>query len=379
MKVLTSGSTESFILETHGIDEVHEHEEPEVEEQNLEDEAQKMMLRWDKDNILSEIDEDKDRYQRDVDAPYSNFYDGFKSFSELQSEMTPLKGDFVHVKVTHSNPKGREILASSTILFDRIGFFEHDPLPWESSIHDGKPTLLNLSDDPIIAGLLQALLSLRQGERADVLIHPNMAYKKIGVLPIIPPNAYIFYHVKIHKVWNESDFDGMLQYERSEHMIIPLETKIELARQHKDAANQYLADNKYRSALVRYKAAIKWLSEANAEEIQKSPDYSQMMNVLWQNTAITLNRLEMHKSASKAAKQALFIDSSNVKAYYQLAKARISLGDHEGALNVLKRARRIAPDNGNLKQLHATIDNHLRDEKIKRDQIMTKMSKGLFV
>uniref|UniRef100_A0A6G1SGK8 peptidylprolyl isomerase n=1 Tax=Aceria tosichella TaxID=561515 RepID=A0A6G1SGK8_9ACAR len=369
-------SPEGQFFETQGIDEVADHDDIDYEEQNLEDEAQKMMRSWDRNNIMKEVDDGKVKFDEEANSDFTRYYDGAKSFDELKEEMEALSGGMVHIKVTESQPNAKEIFASHTILFDRIGFFEYDPVPWESSIYDGKPTVLNLANDSIIPGLLQAILTLRQGDRANVLLHPNMAYGPRGCPPSIPKNAYIYYNIKIHKVWDEGDFDGMLQYERSLNVIVPLEDKIELAREHKDAANQYLQDDQPREALVRYKAAIKWLTETSDEDRERSAECKQLMNVLWQNTAITLNKLGMHKSATKAAKQALCIDPRNVKAYYQLAKARIALGDHARALLILDKAIHLNSNSLSLKHLRAQIDVQLSDEKKKRDEIFVKMSKA---
>jgi FKBP-type peptidyl-prolyl cis-trans isomerase/Tfp pilus assembly protein PilF len=365
------------IIETPGIDDVaDEHDDFDYDEQNLEDEAQRMMRSWDRNNIMREVDDSRDKFDESDDPDFTRYYDGCKSFDELKEEMETLSGGFVHVKVTESQPSGKEIFACHTILFDRIGFFEYNPIPWESSIYDGKPTVMNLANDSIIPGLLQALLTLRQGERANVLVHPNMGYGPRGCPPLIPPNSYIYYNIKVHKVWDEGDFDGMLQYERSLNVIIPLQEKIELARQHKEAANQYLHDGEPREALVRYKAAIKWLAETSEEERENSNECKELMSVLWRNTAVTLNKLGMHKSATKAAKQALCIDPRDAKAHYQLGKARIALGDFTRALVVLNRAVKMHPDNLRLKELLAEVDAKSIDEKKKRDEIMIKMSKA---
>lgn len=370
-------SNEGQFIETQGIDEVaDDHEDFNHEEQDLEDEAQRMMRSWDRNDILRELDDEQARHDADNSSDFTSYYDGCKSFDELKEDMEKLSGGFVHVKVTESHPTGKEIFASHTVLFDRVGFFEFNPDPWEASIYDGKPTLLNLANDSIIAGLLQAILTLREGERANVLIHPNMAFGPRGFPRLIPPNAYIYYNVKIHKVWDEGDFDGVLQYERSLNIEVPLNDKIELATQHKDTANRYLLDDEPREALVRYKAAIKWLTESPDEDRERSAECKQLMNVLWQNTSITLNKLGMHKSATKAAKQALCIDPRNVKAYYQLAKARIALGDHSRALTILDKAIHLNSNSLGLKHLRATIDTQLSEEKKKRDEILVRMSRG---
>lgn len=346
-------------------------------EQNLDHEAQRMMLSWDRENLLQEISELEDKDEEGAGA--YQYYDGTESFDDLKESMEALEGNFVWIKRIESNPKGKRVMPTYTVLVDYVGFLEYNPEPFESTIHDGKPKLLKLSGDDsvIIAGFIQALISLNEGERANVLIHPALGYREYGAYPIIPKDSFLYYNVKVHKVWEEGNFDGVLQWERHAHIMIPLQDKIKLATEHKDVANQYLSDDKPKEALVRYKAAIKWLSETPQEDVSRSPECQELMQILWQNIAITTNKLGMHKSASKAAKQALSFNPNNVKALYQLAKARIALADHERALHVLERAERVAPKDPHLLSLRLQIDANLKPEKEKRDEILLKMAKSL--
>lgn len=365
-----------MMIDTMGIDSNEYEDDLDADEQNLEEEAQRMMLSWDRNNLLKEVEEDRaNAGENEEDALY---YSGDESFEDLKSDMRALEGNFVWIKVIDKKPKGKEIIASNTVLFDCIGFLEYNPEPFESTIHQGKPKIVNLAgnDSFIIAGLLQGLLSLRQGERANILIHPAMGFKS-GGFPIIPGDSYLYYCVKIHQVWEEGNFDGMLQYERQMHVLIPLREKLELASEHKDVANQYLTDDKPREALVRYKAAIKWLIDTPQEEREKSAECRHLENILWQNISITMNKLGMHKSATKAAKQALAMNPTNIKALYQLARARIALGDHNRALLILEKAERVAPKNPSISLLRSQIDTNLRVEKQKREEIMLRMAKSL--
>lgn len=374
--VQKSTTVGGVIIETEGID-LEGREEPDFgEEQNLDDEARRMMKSWEKNNLMKEIEEIRERYSRDENEDYTRFYDGTQSFDELKEGMEAAC-DHVHYRILEDNqPDARKITVSDSVMHDRVSFFEFNPIPFESTVYDGKPAITKLAEGPIIMGLLAAMLELRQGSRAEILIHPNMGYGAKGCPPLIPPNSHIFINVKIHKVWGESELEAALEYEKAWHISFPIEEKLKLAAKQKDAANQYLSDEQPNEALIRYKAAIMWLSETSPEELQQNPACNQLLNILYQNKAITLNKLGAHKSATKAAKMALNIDSRNIKAMYQLAKARVALGDNERALRVLGRAREIAPNNADIRQLRSQIDSILSDEKKKRDEIMKKMAKA---
>lgn len=343
-------------------------------EQNLEDEAEKMLKSWNRDELLKEVDGEKERILND--NKFIEYYDGNTDFEELIPKMTKLHGGRVFVEVLESKPEGKEIRPFNTILFDRVGYLEFHETPFESSTYDGKPSMLNLAEGPVIPGMLEALLSLHEGERANVLIHPALAYGKYGCPPLIPGDASLFYNIKIHKVWEESDLSEILEYERSYRVIVPIEEKLAFINQHKDLANKYWNDDRPRDAIIRYKVAIKCLEEAPEDLVGKSPELRKLRSTLYQNMAISFNKLEMYKSATKAARKALLSDPNNVKAHYHLVKARIALSDYTGALRYIEKAKAIAPNNSSLDHLRLQLDSQFRNEKKERDEIMRKMSRA---
>lgn len=358
-------------------DEIDDCEEREDGEQNLEDEAQRMLDSWDKEKLLQELRDERDTMRRKTDDKTVVQYDGFTDFETLQKEMTPVEGNMVFLKVLEPNPDGKQINCSNTVFLDCIGYLEHQATPFDSSVYDGKPLKIDLIEGPIIPGLLQGLIQLREGERANILIKPQMAYGALGCMPLIPGDATLFYHVKIFKVCDESPLNTVLQYERSNFVQIPFEEKLSIIEEHKEAANKYLRDNQPREAIIRYKAAIKSLEELPEDFVEKNQDVSKLMATLLQNAAITYNKLEMFKSATKVAKRALFNDPTNIKAYYQLAKARLNLGDYSNAIRYVERASKIAPDNSSFNELLVQINTKNKDEREKRDEILKRMSKAV--
>jgi len=340
-------------------------------EQNLEQESLEMLASWD-----APLPKPSYTFERDIDADTSVYYDGSTSFDEMKTSMKELEGGRVFVKILESNPEGAEIKISSTISFDRVGFLEYNPIPIESSIQDGRPTIMNLNDGPILPGLLQALLTLRQGERASILIHPALAYGPWGAPPLIPKDSYLFYSVKIYKVLEESNLSAAYRYEKERFEIIPLDEKIKIIKEQKEKAKKFLEEDQPREALIRYKAAIKWAQEEDETVKETNSEWRDLMEILYQNAAIIYNKLDMPKSASKAAKAAISINPSNVKAYFQLSKARLTVGDNSGALRAAERAHELDKQNASINNLRLQIDSIFREEKKERDAILRRMSRA---
>ena len=344
-------------------------------EKNMEDEVKSMMKSWNREDLMKEIGEEKERLLKEQDK-FVEHYDGESSFEDMIADMNILDRAKVYIKIIEENSDGKEVKVSNTILFDRIGFLEHNGIPFESSIYDGKPTMLNLAVGPILPGLLRGLLAMRVGERANIIIHPALAYGKLGCLPIIPPDSYLLYNVKVYKAWEESKLDWAVDYERGKFIDVPINEKFKFINEHKDVANQLIKDNMPREAIIRYKSGIKCLEEMPDEVRERSPELRALSAILHQNCAIAFNKMNMYKSASKAARKSLSADPRNVKAYYQVAKARIALADYPGALKYIEKAETIAPKNSCLKYLKVLVDSHFRDEKKERDEIMRRMSRA---
>lgn len=72
------------------------------------------------------------------------------------------------------------------------GYFEYQEMPFDSTLMQceakGDDSLrINLAAGGLIPGLHLGVLSMRKGEKAELLIHPDYAYGKMGCPPRIPP------------------------------------------------------------------------------------------------------------------------------------------------------------------------------------------------
>ena len=365
----------SFMFEVEEKDEDEDREcNIEESEQNLEEEATRMLQSWDRDHLMREVKTTKESNPKYLEQDCMDFYNGETEFKDMFPDMEEHGGGMVYFKKLKSNPEGREIRLNGTVRFDSVGYLEFNPIPFESSFHEGKPNVWNLTERILLPGWEAVLTMLREGESANFILHPAVAYGKLGAPPLIPGDSFIFWHIKIHNSWEESMFDRMIQFEKDTHVDLPIDERISLIEEHKQIANEYLRDGKFRDALIRYKAAIKYIELlASDDEGLKLPTLIKLRALLYQNAAITFNKLNMHKSATKAAKNSLNSDPSNLKAYFQLIKARIALDDHINALRYLDVVKKIAPDNVSFNYLRIQVDSKSLKEREERDKIMKRM------
>lgn len=378
---------EAFEFETKPLNLLeNENEEDEEDlddfENKLEKEADDMLNSWNRELFMSEVENERDLIMRNKDKLLNqvDYYDGETKFDDLIKTMKPLEGGHVFIDIIERKPEADQVKATNTLLFDRIGYLEGDSLPFESSIHDGRPNKVNLIEGPILPGLLMALMAMREGERANVILRPGMAYGELGALPVVPGNSTLFYNIKIYKIWDESLLEAVVKYEHDNLVQFPLEDKINLIKSHKEAANKFLRDGYARDALIRYKSGIKCLDEISTETMGRLPEeLNEILTTLLVNGSITLNKLDMPKSASKMAKRALFVDGKNLKAYYQLISARIKLADYEEARRLMGMAMKlVSNENKYFDQLKLELDSKVVKWEDESRELYKKMASACF-
>lgn len=338
-------------------------------EQDFSEDIDAMLACWEvsdgtaRQNLIRNVTEDMAK---------RDHYDGKANARELRLNMKPIDDIQIYLRHVKECPEGKKICGTNTIIYDIVSFVVGDAKPFESTIRAGKPAKVSLEEGPIVPGLMLAMVHMREGEQAYVLVHPSQAYGRLGCPPMIPPDAYLYYYVKILKVLEESTLNRAIQYELDNRVMIPWEEKVSLIEEHKRIANDYWRDEQPKEALIRYKAAIKVLEELETSLIMSNSNMRTKMVDLLLNATIALNKLSNHKSATKYAKKALQFDPDNLKIYYHLAKARIGLADYLTALCWIERAQRKDPKNRSFDHLKIQLEPYFRHYN--QSELLRKMA-----
>jgi tetratricopeptide (TPR) repeat protein len=118
---------------------------------------------------------------------------------------------------------------------------------------------------------------------------------------------------------------------------------------HKNQGNDLFALGKYDEALQEYKLGLKEVYVTDSASV--CPERKKMTVSLHLNIAASLLKLKKPVLAEPACTSALKLDSRNMKAFLRRAKARIALGNVEGAQADLAEADRIDPHDKDTKDL----------------------------
>lgn len=85
------------------------------------------------------------------------------------------------------------VVPANCIVYIRYqAHLEYAEIPFDSTLWqcDGRgdfPVPMNLGKGQLLLGLHEGLLSMRKGEKAEFLIHPDLAYGALGCPPRVPP------------------------------------------------------------------------------------------------------------------------------------------------------------------------------------------------
>lgn len=106
------------------------------------------------------------------------------------------------IKITE-NPKGEVLSAGMSVELHYSGYMKGDK-KFESSVDMGKPIRFTLGQGQVIPGWEMGLHELKEGEKAKLIISPELAYGSEGKNQI-PPNATLTFDVEVISVTNPVD------------------------------------------------------------------------------------------------------------------------------------------------------------------------------
>jgi len=221
--------------------------------------------------------------------------------------------------------------------------------------HDGEePFEFKTDEEQVIEGLDITVVSMKKGEVALARIPPEHAFGSAETkqdLAVVPPNSTVFYEVEL--ISFEKDKESWDLKSNTE--------KIEAAAKKKDEGNAWFKMGKYAKASKRYEKAAKYIEyDSSFSEEEKKQSKALKISCKLNNAACKL-KLKEYREAEKLCTKVLELESTNVKALYRRAQAYIELVDLDLAELDIKKALEIDPDNRDVKLVHKTLKEKMRE------------------
>lgn len=131
---------------------------------------------------------------------------------------------------------------------------------------------------------------------------------------------------------------------------------MEILTKIRNAGNHFFTQGKFYEARRKYRKANRYYNllrkrydwqelehlKCTDDDLKKLDQFSVVNNV---NMAAVELKLENYANAKYCCSEALRLDSTYSKAYYRRGQAQIALKNYEDAINDLKKAHELIPDN----------------------------------
>lgn len=203
-------------------------------------------------------------------------------------------------------------------------------------------------------GLDMAIALMDVGEKSLIKCASRFAYGSIG-LPSrnIPPDTTILYTVELLSAHEESDLEKK-----------SYESRKDIGNKKRERGNYFFERQEFNSAIQLYRRALEYLDESeggikypNGDE-DSEPSNVQLQDLLedrikvYNNLAQAQMKIQAYDTALKSIDTVLQCQPNNVKALYRKGKILEAKSDVTQAINLLRKAATLDPDN-------KTIQNEL--------------------
>lgn len=238
---------------------------------------------------------------------------------------------------------------------------------YRGTLEDGTEFDSSLSRDPlsfrvgegqVIKGWDLGILSMKVGEKAQLVIKSEYGYGQSGAPPSIPGGATLIFDVELVSVGGKQDGEGEDTDEPSDEQLF------EDAQKHKAEGNEFFKKGELMDALAKYRSAIMSLDDMADDQTDAAKEARKLINL---NIATVTKKMEKWQEVIKATTNALELEAENVKALFFRGVAHRHLKDFEAAAEDIKAAIKANPNDKALRNEFATIKEekkkHLSSQK----------------
>uniref|UniRef100_A0A1Y9H221 peptidylprolyl isomerase n=1 Tax=Anopheles dirus TaxID=7168 RepID=A0A1Y9H221_9DIPT len=311
------------------------------------------------DDDYGSADEDEEKYKQLL-SPWD------RTFEELRAVMEPIS-EHVHKRVTKAGV-GELLPDNMRVVIDYNAFFEGESKPFDSTTLRDKPFRFVLGEYNVLAGLEEAVRTMRVSEEAQFVISYLALYGEVGCPPRIKPKADGLFVIRLISASAAYDGEALTKLDETERRsYATVKDKVAETRQYaKDCFQRNLVPN----AIVKYLEAVDTLQMCHLKDEAEEREQQQTLITLYTSLAVCYNRREQPKDACRMVNELSRLCDINrhAKILYQEGKALLKLGEYERSRKSLLRAQKLEPRDENiqqtLKELNTCSAKHQSEERL---------------
>lgn len=231
----------------------------------------------------------------------------------------------------------------------------------------GEPMCFALGQGDVIAGWESALPSMRCGELAMLIVHPDMSYGE-AELAAVPMRSCLHFELELLHVLPAADAPSMFVKED-----MSVEERLVEATKSKELGNARFKVGSFKDAICAYLDAIYFLGyEADCDQRAEDGLWSDPLRAEERkalalasqlNLCQSLLKLEDHEAALQHAEAAVALQPDNSKALYRRGLASMGCGHFTKAKSDLLAAAKKEPRSTEIRRSLEECQQRIANEK----------------
>lgn len=300
-----------------------------------------------------------------------------QSFDELKSRMTEVCEGVWKIPYKEAPKNSTQVnFAIHRVTYHRNLYMENEAYPFDSTWMNSKPDVICNDTEKYLEGILDALVTMKEGEQSYFVISYTKMFKEQGCFPRVLPKADILCDLKVLQVEEIGDQKHIAQLD--DHLKVRTFAEIKSLSEEGRLRGKFLFSNqKLKDAIKIYKKVFQAIELCRPSNDDEKREQKELKIQIMINLATCFNIQQEPKKALS------FIDdiekicdiSNNPKILFIKGKASRMNGDYKGACIALKKANTLRPHNTEIISELEKLDSSMSDYS----DIDKKLSKSLFI
>uniref|UniRef100_A0A1B6C8T7 peptidylprolyl isomerase n=1 Tax=Clastoptera arizonana TaxID=38151 RepID=A0A1B6C8T7_9HEMI len=291
-------------------------------------------------------------------------------FEKLKTKMTKIDNNGKVMKYIMVQGVGNVVPSNAVVYVHYSMYTEYEGVPFDVTfLRSKEPVRIVLSSTGIIPGLELGIRSMKKSEKAQFLIHHDMAFGKMGCAPRIPGEATILCEVELFRYSENPDTDGFEDLSMLEKTKF---SSIKYAKAEYAIGLEYCKDNP-RAAAVRFKKALGVLGGLHLLNTEEKQERNELLLQVYSNLALCFCEKDnlVPTQVCVYVKEAFRVCGSKAKNSKTLNKcwgiALYHLNELEESIKCLLIAKKLDPKDTEIQDFLSKIEvkkkQHLENER----------------
>lgn len=304
-------------------------------------------------------DEDEDAHRK-IMNPWA------RSFSELRDQMFMIT-DHIYKRITKQGTGDEAVPDRARVTIDYNAYFEGEAYAFDSTSMRGEYKVFTIGKSEVLAGLEEAVRSMKPSEEAQFLIGYQVLFGELGCKPRIKPKADALFIIKFVGYTDPGDAEALDKLTPEEQMSYAVvKQKVSDTRNH---AKDFFQKNLVSNAISDYHKAVNYLERCTVKDESEQKEQIETLIQLYTSLAVCYNKKDNPRRACSMVNEIKRLGNidQNSRALFHEGRALMNLGDYARAKNSLVKAQRLEPTNKaiaqELKLLNERWEKHREEER----------------